>query len=122
MDAKTLVLQFNDCINNADINGLADLMTDDHVFIDTDNNRIEGKAENIDNCWKSFFRLYPGYQNIFESVTEKHNTIILQGYSVCSEEILNYVCAIWVAEIEDNKISLWHIYPDTKENRKMLGI
>jgi ketosteroid isomerase-like protein len=40
---KDIALQFNECINNANINGLSDLMTDDHIFIDTANNRIENQ-------------------------------------------------------------------------------
>jgi hypothetical protein len=30
------VLAFNDCITRGDVDGLAGLMTDDHVFIDTE--------------------------------------------------------------------------------------
>lgn len=33
-DPKLVALQFNECINNQDLNGLALLMTDDHAFID----------------------------------------------------------------------------------------
>ena len=44
-------------------------MTENHVFIDMANNRIVGKSDNIVKAWKPFFRLYPGYRNIFESVT-----------------------------------------------------
>ena len=46
IDPKTIVLQFNDCINNRDIDGLAHLMMEDHVFIDTQKNHICGKQ----NC------------------------------------------------------------------------
>jgi ketosteroid isomerase-like protein len=41
IDIEAIALQFNDCINNRDIEGLTDLMTEDHVFIDMENNRIE---------------------------------------------------------------------------------
>ncbi len=115
-------LQFNDCITNADIVGLAELMTEDHVFIDTANNRIEGKTENIAKAWKPFFALYPGYQNIFENITVRDSTVIMQGYSVCSKEILNNVHAIWVVEVRGDKVALWSIYLDTQENRKLLSI
>lgn len=121
-DPKTIALQFNNCISNADIKGLSDLMTEDHLFIDTANNRIEGRDKNISLAWEPFFYLYPGYQNIFECIVVRSYTVIMQGYSVCADEILNNVKAIWVAEIKEDKVYLWHIYSDTKENRDKLEI
>jgi len=121
-DPETIALQFNECINNADIQGLEELMTEDHIFIDMANNRIKGKASNIAMAWKPFFKQFPIYKNIFKNVVAKDTIVIMQGYSVCSEEILNNIRAIWVAEIIENKVGLWHIYPDTKENREMLNL
>ena len=120
--SETIALRFNDCINRADIHGLSDLMTDDHVFIDTANNRIEGKTRNIMQAWEPFFAFYPGYRNIFERVVSRGQTVIMQGYSICSVAILNNVRAIWVAEIKKEKVCLWHIYPDTEENRNLWGL
>jgi hypothetical protein len=37
-DPKLIALQFNDCINNQDLEGLSLLMTDDHAFIDREGN------------------------------------------------------------------------------------
>jgi len=119
---EAIALQFNKCINNADIKGLEELMTEDHVFIDTANNRIKGKANNISMAWKPFFKLFPVYRNIFENIVVRDTYVIMQGYSVCSDEILNNVHAIWVAEIVEKKVNLWHIYPDTKENREIFNL
>jgi ketosteroid isomerase-like protein len=38
--AQSTVLAFNDCITRRDIDGLASLMTNDHVFIDTEGNLV----------------------------------------------------------------------------------
>jgi len=122
IDPKTIVLRFNDCINNADIKGLAELMSDNHVFIDMANNRLEGRANNIAKAWKPFFGLYPGYRNIFENVTVNGSTVIMQGYSICSDQILNNVRAIWIAKTKGNKVHLWHIQSDTEEIRNKLKI
>lgn len=122
MDSTSIALQFNECITNADLNGLSSLMTEDHIFIDTANNRIKGKDNNIVQTWEPFFNLYPGYRNIFENIVARGSTVIMQGYSICSDEILNNIRAIWVAQIINNKVSLWHIYSDTKENRAMLDL
>ena len=122
IDPQIIALQFNECISRADINALSSLMTENHIFIDMGNNRIVGKSDNIVKVWKPFFRLYPGYRNIFESVTVNGSMVIMQGYSICSDQVLNNVHAIWVAEIKENKVNLWHIHPDTKENRNKFGI
>ena len=34
------------------------------------------------------------------------------SYYVCSDIRLDNLCAIWIAEIVDNKVKLWHIYPN----------
>ena len=41
----------------------------------------------------------------------------MQGYSICSDKILNNIHAIWIAEIIKSKVGSWHIYSDTQENR-----
>ena len=105
---KSIALQFNECITNADLKGLANLMTEDHVFCDTANNRIKGKDNNIVQAWEPFFNFDPGYRNIFENIVARGSTVIMQGYSICSDEILNNICAIWVAKIIDNKVGSWH--------------
>ncbi|MCD7978108.1 MAG: GNAT family N-acetyltransferase [Tannerellaceae bacterium] len=119
---KSIALRFNDCINKADLQGLSVLMTDNHTFIDMAKNRTEGKINNINKTWKPFFDLFPVYRNIFQKIITRGSTVIMQGYSVCSDECLNNVCAIWVAEVIKGKVSLWHIYSDNEENRKILGI
>ena len=118
---ETIALQFNNCINNQNLVGLVDLMTDDHLFIDSANNSVVGKLNNKEN-WNKFFDLFPDYQNIFEVINSKISTVIMQGYSVCSDDRLDNLRAIWVAQIIDNKVKEWRIYLDTKENRRKLGL
>jgi predicted ester cyclase len=55
-------------------------MTDDHVFINMTNNRIEGISNNQDIAWKLFFQLFPDYRNIFERIVVKGSKVIMQGY------------------------------------------
>ena len=50
---QDVVLRFNNCINNSDIGGLGDLMTDDHDFIDSGNNTLHGKEEVL-KAWEGF--------------------------------------------------------------------
>ena len=52
MDARALTVEFNEHINNGDLDGLAKLMTDDHTFIDTADHVIRGKRRRQpSNAW-----------------------------------------------------------------------
>jgi hypothetical protein len=118
---ETIALQFNNCINSRNLTGLTDLMTDNHLFIDSANNRVAGKLNNREN-WKKFFDLFPDYKNIFEVVSSENSTVIMQGYAVCSDKQLDNFRAIWIAQITDNKVSEWRVYPDTEENSLKFGL
>jgi len=67
MDSSKLMLtalRFNDRINQQDLEGLVELMTDDHTFIDSEGNVTKGK-DTMKQGWKEFFKKYPDYQNNF---------------------------------------------------------
>jgi ketosteroid isomerase-like protein len=85
---KQLVLQFNDCINSGDIDGLAALMTDDHRFIDSSNSSLRGKESAL-KAWRGFFESHPDYRNVFENVSVLDGVITIVGHSVCSDKRLD---------------------------------
>lgn len=116
----TIALQFNDCIKCRDLDNLANLMTEDHIFIDKEDNQIIGK-QNCIKAWSEFFNIFPDYKNIFETVAVINNVVIMQGSSRCSDKRLDGK-AIWTANIKDIKIAEWRVYFDTIEIRKKLKL
>ena len=52
-DPKQAVLLFNECINTRNLDGLARLMTEDHVFVDRDGNVHQPKSYMV-QAWDSF--------------------------------------------------------------------
>lgn len=118
-DPKLTALMFNECINSQDLEGLIDLMAEDHKFIDSEN-KVENRKQ-MEIGWKEFFEAYPDYRNYFQKVISKNNLVILLGHSVCVYDPLDGP-AIWTAKIENDKVAEWRIYEDTKENRKKLKI
>jgi len=46
--AKEIVLAFIDRINAHDVEGLAELMSDDHTFIDAHGNQVNGRKKIIE--------------------------------------------------------------------------
>jgi len=110
MDSSTLMLvalRFNDSINRQDIEGLVELMTDDHTFIDNEGNITKGKNA-MKDCWGKFFKEYPNYRNKFISVTVQDNVVVMVGYSTCSFKRLEGP-SIWTAKIRNGFVSEWKV-------------
>ena len=115
-DPLLIALLFNDHINHQNINGISNLMAEDHRFIDRAGEEVIGK-ERMLKGWSEFFELFPEYQNIFEKVERIGNLVILFSYAIWrTGEVPDR--AIWTATIENNLVSEWHIYEDTLENRE----
>jgi len=119
-DSQSVVLQFNECINRRDVKGLSDLMTEDHVFIDSDDDVHSGKEAMIEG-WRNFFNRYPDYRNHFSTLESRGNLVLVTGYSTCSFEPLDGP-AIWTARAENGLVAEWRVYLDTAENRKKLNL
>lgn len=119
-DPKLVALQFNECINNQDLEGLKHLMTEDHVFIDRDGN-VGRPREAMILGWQKFFEAFPAYRNTFKRVESTDNLVVILGYAYWSEE-QPYDPVIWTAVIVDDLVGEWHIYADSEENRKRFAL
>jgi len=119
-DAKMIALQFNECINSQDIDGLARLMTEDHTFIDR-----EGKAhqpkESMVQGWREFFQMFPRYKNTFTRVESRDNLVIILGFAYWSEKE-PYDPVIWTATIVNGLVREWRVYEDTEANRRVFNL
>lgn len=102
-----IALKFNERINQQDAEGLGELMTDDHTFIDNEGNITEGK-DKMKQGWKNFFKTYPDYKNHITNATLQDNTVILIGNSTCSQKALNGP-NIWTAKINAGKVKEWTV-------------
>jgi ketosteroid isomerase-like protein len=111
MDSSKLILtalKFNEKINQRDLEGLAELMTDDHTFIDSFGEVTKGKDVMIEG-WRDFFGKYPDYRNVFTFVAVQDDVVVIVGYSSCSYKRLDGP-NIWTARIRDGCVSEWRVY------------
>ena len=111
MDSSKLMsiaLKFNEKINQQDLEGLAELMTDDHTFIYNSGEITKGK-DVMKEGWRKFFEKYPDYQNIFTCVTTQNNVVVMVGYSTCSYKPLDGP-NIWTAKVRNGRVSEWRVY------------
>ncbi|MFX0069223.1 MAG: nuclear transport factor 2 family protein [Promethearchaeota archaeon] len=103
-----IALKFNEKINQQDLEGLAELMTDDHTFTNNFGEITKGK-EVMKEGWKEFFEKYPDYRNIFTSITVRDNVVVMTGYSTCSHKPLDGP-SIWTAKVHGDRVSEWRVY------------
>jgi len=119
-DPKLTALQFNECINNQDLTGLARLMTDDHAFVDRDGSVHQPKQVMVDG-WGEFFKTVPEYKNTFNRLESRDNLFIIVGFAYWSQK-QPYDPVMWAATIDSDLVREWCIYADTEMNRKQLGL
>ena len=117
-DPKLIVLQFNECINRQDLEGLAKLMARDYKFVDSTNEVHSGKAQNVSG-WMKFFNQFPDYRNSFSILESMSDEVLVIGHSTCSDERLDGP-ALWFAKVENDLIAKWRVYLDTPEVREGL--
>jgi len=117
---QEIVLAFNEMINSRNLEGLANMMTDDHTFIDSSDDVHVGKEMMVAG-WKEFFESYPDYRNHFSYLETRDEWVYILGHSTCSYPPLDGP-AIWTARIEAGLVAEWRVYLDTDENRRVLEL
>ena len=117
---KATILRFNDFVNARDIEGLSQMMTDDHVFIDAVDNRVAGKSACV-QAWQGFFAAFPDYRNDFAQISANKELLVVVGRSSCADPRLDGP-ALWTAKVRGNCISEWRVFDDSVRNRNKLGL
>ena len=119
---KDTVLAFIDCINAHHVEGLAELMSDDHTFIDAHGNEISSKEKMIAG-WRAYFEWFPDYyievNDVFEGdVSDRGQTFALFGFaggSFKGKQSEGWrLPAAWQASVKDGRVALWQVFADTK--------
>lgn len=76
---------FVDRINAHNVDGLAQLMSDDHIFIDAHGNQVVGREKMIPG-WRGYFEWFPDYSievtEVFDGViSEARQTFAMFGFA-----------------------------------------
>jgi ketosteroid isomerase-like protein len=114
-----IVLDFVSAINNIDVDGIHNLISEDHLFIDSQDNRMYGREE-MKKAWISYFSIFPDYKIEIMEIFEKESLICILGYAsgtykgIQNENNSNYwrIPAAWTAIVSDKKIKQWQVYAD----------
>ena len=119
---------FVERINSHDLDGLAELMTADHRFIDSLGTEFSGR-EAMKEGWRHYFRMAPDYQiEVTESLC-KGELVVLLGLArgtytsdgTLEPENAWRTPAAWRARINEGHVAEWQVYADNEPIRKCMA-
>jgi ketosteroid isomerase-like protein len=118
---------FVDAINAGSIDKLAAMMTEDHVFIDSDGTKSLGKSRMVAG-WSDYFAMVPDYRIIVTGEFRSEGTVVLTGEAegtftfdgALRPENHWKVPAAWRAVVEAGKVALWQVYVNPEPMSKIL--
>jgi ketosteroid isomerase-like protein len=114
---RATILAFIDRINAHDVDGLADLMSDDHTFIDAHGSEVSGK-DKMTPGWRGYFDWFPDYYIEVSEVFENGETFAMFGFAGGSYKGKSSeswrLPAAWKAIVKDGRVTLWQVFADTK--------
>ena len=115
------VLSFIDRINQRDADKLAELMTDDHVFIDSLGEIVRGR-EKMRAGWRGYYAFCPDYWISHEKILSDGNVVAVfgaAGGTIATNGELPpenqwRIPAAWLAIVENGLVKEWRVYADNK--------
>jgi ketosteroid isomerase-like protein len=111
------IIDFVNAINSADLDSMVHLMAEDHIFIDSQDNRMTGRDQ-MKQAWNSYFQLFPDYKIEMFEIVEKDSLTCVFGYASGTYKDINIksnywrIPAAWRVVVSDFKISEWQVYAD----------
>jgi ketosteroid isomerase-like protein len=117
-----------DRINQRDADKLAELMTEDHVFIDSLGNAVHGR-EKMRAGWRGYFAFCPDYWVSHEEIFANGNLVAVFGAAggtiaengKLPPENKWRTSAAWLAVTENSLVKEWRVYADNLAKSKPHG-
>jgi steroid delta-isomerase-like uncharacterized protein len=115
-------------INAHDVHAVADLMSEDHVFIDSLGAAVRGK-ETMRKGWEGYFRMVSNYTLTIEETYASENAVVMLGVAHGTYSPDGHVSpendwktpAAFRAVIEDGKVKEWRVYADNEPIRQLIS-
>ncbi len=121
MSAIETVLDFLDRINKREADKLAELMSEDQVFIDSLGNTMQGR-EKMRAGWRGYYSFCPDYWVTHEEILGNGNIVAVfgaAGGTIAANGKLPpenkwRTSAAWLAVVENGLVKKWQVYADNK--------
>lgn len=123
---KRVAHAFANAINHQSAEEIADLMTQDHAFIDSLGTKVEGK-ERMKAGWEGYFRMVPDFTIVIDETLVDGTVVVMLGtaqgtYSadgVLWPENKWSTPAAWRAVTRGSLVAEWRIYADNEPIRQI---
>jgi hypothetical protein len=117
LDPVSVARAFVEAVNAGSVVRLAALMTEDHVFVDSDGAEYRGKSRMVPG-WGEYFAMVPDYKIIVRETFAASGTVMMAGEAegtfaqagVLKPENHWNVSAAWRAVVRDGKVAVWQLY------------
>ena len=117
----TVAHAFTGAINRQNPDELAMLMTEDHLFVDSLGNRVQGR-EAMRAGWRGYFSLVPDYTITVEETYAAGGIVVMLGMAQGTTNGGRWQTpATWRADIRGSQIASWRVYADNEPIRKLLA-
>jgi uncharacterized protein (TIGR02246 family) len=121
MTAIDTVLEFLERINRRDADKLAELMAEDHVFIDSIGQTVRGR-EKMRAGWRAYYAFCPDYWVSHEEIFPNGNRVAVFGAAGGTIAANGELApenkwrsrAAWLAVVEGGLVKEWRVYADIK--------
>jgi ketosteroid isomerase-like protein len=114
MDDIETVLEFLNRINQRDVDKLVELMTEDHVFVDSLGNQVRGR-EKMRGGWRGYFTMCPDYWVSHEEVFRNGNMVAVFGAAGGAIKGNRWrTPSAWLAVVQKGLVKEWRVYADNK--------
>lgn len=129
MTPRETALAFVAAINAHSVGAIANMITDNHTFVDSLGIIVKGKEE-IRKAWIGYFYLVPDFSITYERVLDEGDTVAIFGTADGTCRVGSRVDpanhwsipASWLVLVEGNKVVRWQIFADNEPIRKILGV
>lgn len=123
-----VALAFVAKINSHDVEGLVELMTPDHVFVDSLGSTFRG-AKQMNQGWKGYFALFPDYSIEITDQFSRNDVVAMFGkargtYAVngnLTRDNCWEIPAAWRAVVQRGRMAEWRVYCDNEPVRKIMA-
>jgi uncharacterized protein (TIGR02246 family) len=126
--AEGVVEAFVRAVNRQDVEALAELMSEDHRFVDSLGAVVQGR-EAMRAGWKGYFGMVPDYSIAVEETFCDGPIVVLLGTAqgtyagsgkVTPENLWKTPVALR-AFVEADKVSEWRVYADNEPIRRLMA-
>jgi ketosteroid isomerase-like protein len=126
--AKSVAQAFIRAINRQDVDAIADLLTEQHRFIDSMGTLFEGR-ETLRRGWTKYFQLVPDYTVAIEETFCDGAVIVMLGMAQgtyapngdLKPENHWTTPTAFRAFVEDGKVAEWRVYCDNEPVRQTMA-